>query len=1079
MAHNYKDLQVLVLDVGPHMQPYLPLLHRLVFNALNTKLLFKPLHEVAVVLYGTEGTRHELHDPDDPAATYPHVTVLRPLQAVGDYMELQYFVYASDAPPPPADEAWHVGGSAGAGEEGDGDAAAAGPARLGLPHLTDAEADAAAAALQRHVEAAGVGVAGRSADGAATAAGRAVRLFGRPGPRSDWADGLVVALDLLARARRERFAADKRVKGLRLTLVSNFVGQSEPLDDEMAGCLVSTLEELGCGLEVAALDHYVPPPAAAATAAATAATAGAAAGDTAAEGAAATQATAGDGAAAGAAAAAAGVVGATASDREALAALPAGLAVARCANLEALHGLKARLKAAPFTHLRQPGELLCLTNAAEVSMTASLADLRLTPAAVLAAAGGAGGPDAMQEGEGGTQGGVLPDISLKVKLYKKVQQVKLTGWTSYYSGGGGAGAGAGGGGGDGEAAAPAGAAEGADAEGAEPGGAGGPGRHGLLREVEYEDPTTGEKFDRDSLVRGYNFGAQVVPLDEVTAATSALHWDKGLSLLGFLPHPHSLVPHHRLVGEPSVVVGADATATAALAALARAMDAPTTEGGPRPGTGAIARFKNRAAVPALVLLTPHLSNNADVPDCLLLSPLPYFEDLRAFFFPTFRNEQEAKETAEALAAARAARTGVAAPPAAFVPGGGSGAGGSSSAGGGLMSGPGSSQAGGTQAGNGGSSQQGDALGVRWEKLQPTQAQQEAASELVKLLDLGSQPLLLPTQQPSGGGGEQRPEALQPQHTVNPHLQRAYGFVTSRALNSRAELPHPDDDPLVDALLRPTGACWRPGAAAALAAAEPLLNTTERVYEGRGGARRSLDGGDGAAEGDAAAAEAEPGEGGGAAAGGAAGTGAHQDLLGEAAAAATAGGAAVTSVRRATAEEDFRAMLAAGKEPAARAVSQLGHLVAELVESSPGDMLYGRALQARLLAALRAGAAAAGRAGAFNARLRQLVADCTAPGRGKTGFVSRLLADRLTLLSTADLPPAAGGSGPPALPHSEDDGGAVTPAAAAAFLEELAVAAAAAAGAGAAGGAVGGAGADLEATLAPAEVVVDEAFEDMD
>lgn len=122
-----------------------------------------------------------------------------------------------------ADEAWAVGG--GAGDNDDPNDAAARPALLGLPHLTDADADAAAAALQRRVEAAGVGVAGRTADGAATAAARAVRLFGRPGPKSDWADGLVVALDLLARARRERLEGDKRVKGLRMTLVSNFVGQ--------------------------------------------------------------------------------------------------------------------------------------------------------------------------------------------------------------------------------------------------------------------------------------------------------------------------------------------------------------------------------------------------------------------------------------------------------------------------------------------------------------------------------------------------------------------------------------------------------------------------------------------------------------------------------------------------------------------------------------------------------------------------------------------------------------------------------------------------------------------------------------
>lgn len=157
--------------------------------------------------------------------------------------------------------------------------------------------------------------------------------------------------------------------------------------------------------------------------------------------------------------------------------------------------------------------------------------------------------------------------------------------------------------------------------------------------------------------------------------------------------------------------------------------------------------------------------------------------------------QEAQDTAAALAEARATRTGVPVTAAATAPLGAAGVSGGSSSAGGLLSGSGNSQAGGTQAGNGSSSsqpQQGEALGVRWEKLQPTQAQQDAASELVRLLDLGPQPLLLPTQQAAGSGGgssssDQRPEALQPQHTVNPHLQRAYGFITSRALDAHAQV----------------------------------------------------------------------------------------------------------------------------------------------------------------------------------------------------------------------------------------------------------------------------------------------------
>lgn len=44
------------------------------------------------------GTRHALYDESDPDSTFPHVTVLRELEAVGSTAALEPFAFASDPP---------------------------------------------------------------------------------------------------------------------------------------------------------------------------------------------------------------------------------------------------------------------------------------------------------------------------------------------------------------------------------------------------------------------------------------------------------------------------------------------------------------------------------------------------------------------------------------------------------------------------------------------------------------------------------------------------------------------------------------------------------------------------------------------------------------------------------------------------------------------------------------------------------------------------------------------------------------------------------------------------------------------
>ncbi|GMH32617.1 hypothetical protein BSKO_00451 [Bryopsis sp. KO-2023] len=57
-----KELLVLVVDVGPEMEPHLALTSRAIFSLLNSKILFKPTHQVSVVFYGTTETDNSLHE---------------------------------------------------------------------------------------------------------------------------------------------------------------------------------------------------------------------------------------------------------------------------------------------------------------------------------------------------------------------------------------------------------------------------------------------------------------------------------------------------------------------------------------------------------------------------------------------------------------------------------------------------------------------------------------------------------------------------------------------------------------------------------------------------------------------------------------------------------------------------------------------------------------------------------------------------------------------------------------------------------------------------------------------------------
>lgn len=82
MSRN-KELLIVVLDVGPHMHASLEQASKALFTLVEGKLLFKPAHEVAIILYGTSDTNNDLHreqaDQGDPDQ-YTHIVVAKPLQ---------------------------------------------------------------------------------------------------------------------------------------------------------------------------------------------------------------------------------------------------------------------------------------------------------------------------------------------------------------------------------------------------------------------------------------------------------------------------------------------------------------------------------------------------------------------------------------------------------------------------------------------------------------------------------------------------------------------------------------------------------------------------------------------------------------------------------------------------------------------------------------------------------------------------------------------------------------------------------------------------------------------------------------
>eukprot|EP00877_Chromochloris_zofingiensis_P011925 jgi/Chrzof1/6987/Cz02g06190.t1 len=97
MSRGAKELVVVLLDTGLHMQPYLSHVGKAVFNMVESKLLYKPAHEVALIYFGTPDTKNALNkeqEEEGAPGQYMNIRVQHPLQCV----TLSYLKSLNDLP---------------------------------------------------------------------------------------------------------------------------------------------------------------------------------------------------------------------------------------------------------------------------------------------------------------------------------------------------------------------------------------------------------------------------------------------------------------------------------------------------------------------------------------------------------------------------------------------------------------------------------------------------------------------------------------------------------------------------------------------------------------------------------------------------------------------------------------------------------------------------------------------------------------------------------------------------------------------------------------------------------------------
>ncbi|KAF7801228.1 ATP-dependent DNA helicase 2 subunit KU80 isoform X1 [Senna tora] len=135
----------------------------------------------------------------------------------------------------------------------------------------------------------------------------------------------------------------------------------------------------------------------------------------------------------------------------------------------------------------------------------------------------------------------------------------------------------------------------------------------------------------DQRIKGYRYGPQIVPISSGEWDAVKFKPEKGVKLLGFTDSSNILRHHYMkdvfiFIAEPG-----NTEAALAVSAIARAMKEMNKV--------AILRCVWRQGQQNITIgvLTPNISNRADIFDSFYLNVLPFADDVREFQFPSFSN----------------------------------------------------------------------------------------------------------------------------------------------------------------------------------------------------------------------------------------------------------------------------------------------------------------------------------------------------------------------------------------------------------------------------------------------------------
>ncbi|CAD8095017.1 unnamed protein product [Paramecium primaurelia] len=148
-----------------------------------------------------------------------------------------------------------------------------------------------------------------------------------------------------------------------------------------------------------------------------------------------------------------------------------------------------------------------------------------------------------------------------------------------------------------------------------------------------EDPNM-TPIEKDNIIRGYQYGRNLVPVDQIMEDKMKYQCPRQFQLLGFVDRSH--IPRYYYISTVDMVIAVEnQKQQKALAALVIALIATRKV--------AIARFVGREkTAPKLIMLLPHKSKNSQ---CFWMISLPTTEDIRHFQFAALKRSTPPQQMA--------------------------------------------------------------------------------------------------------------------------------------------------------------------------------------------------------------------------------------------------------------------------------------------------------------------------------------------------------------------------------------------------------------------------------------------------